>query len=248
MNSVDITVDAFRHYIGREGVIVEGFLGKQNPRLIVGYKNGEVVLLVDKLDSVTMKRKRNFGVDIYLPFSEVKKLTEYFGLLGFTTETNPSPNKVQFNPQGKEQGNKKVPKVIASFGRIGYAFSGTCYSGKVYCSRKGWLYVDIETHDEKDHGTWSTHPRMEAFELHIGIRGVGMQEDPFFPCKECKEHDLIHLTKLNKESAKNLADIFFYMKNFNYAINLKGKGEETEFELTMPNGEIIRKSKYFDKL
>ena len=241
-----IIVDAFRHYLGHSEIIVEGFLGVQNPELTVRKEGDNIlVLAVTNLSLTPMRVSGNFGVDISLPFSEVKKLAESFASIGFSSVSSNFHTEATFNPEGTEQGNKKVPEVIYNFGRIRYALSYTCYKNQKYCAKNGWLYIDIETHNESDHETWQNNPVMEAFELHFGIRGRLPRKDPFTLCGDCE--DCLHITTFHEQEARELASVINYIaKNFDYSINREvHKG--AEFILRTPTGQEIKKFKHFTR-
>lgn len=195
-----IKIDAIRHYVSASTLILEGFLGQQNPllRILIDDRRVASLTVEGQLDEVRMYRPGQFGVDIYLPFSVLTTLcsTKY----AFDTKTYTGTDYRRFNPMGTERGPKKVPNVIMNLGRIQYQHSITSLNEGSWCSDGGYLYLDVETHSKQSHKTWTKNPVMEPFEIHIGIRGQGWKQDPFRTCNQRLPASRKHVTVLDADS------------------------------------------------
>ena len=171
-------------YLDRSGLIVEGFLGQQNPTMGFRLQNNDVVFFVKgDLTGVKMYKAGQFGVDIYAPISDLLTLLhsmEHEG--GMSTKGDIQLQ--SFDPTGKERG-KSVPRIEKNWGRIlfGYAECRLPNGNWMY-SREGYMYMDLETHDGTSHKIWAENQVMEPFEYHLGFRGRRAREDPFYLARE----------------------------------------------------------------
>lgn len=199
-----VKIDCIRHYLSRPRKIIEGFLGLKNPQLHFTTQGDKSVRLsvTGSLTTVEMYRPGQFGVNIYLPLSILSQMCQDLRATGTTPAQGLSFTR--FDPAGTERGPKRVPDVLLSMGRISYSQSATAAPNSQWASQGGYLYIDLETHSADSHKRWTRNPVMEPFELHLGIRGQAVKEDPFFRTDNPLPEGVIHLTDLDPTNAAHL--------------------------------------------
>lgn len=235
-----IKVDAIRHYISANSKIVEGFLGQQNPQLDFINREGNLRMSVHgKLKTVQMYRPGQFGIDIYLPLSTLTDLCTEISAAGIKPLF--SNNMVKFDPQGTEQGPKRVPNVVVSMGRITYTRSITVVEGgQKYCTEEGgYAYVDVETHNEENHKTWTLNPVMEPFELHLGLRGKQKRHDPFEECHFSVPPDIQHITEFSDHEARRLLGILLTLQSATEYHYTATNSNSNEWDFSFTHGRDI---------
>lgn len=212
-----LKVDAIRHYISRGGKIIEGFLGQQNPRIHVVRSGAQYGFVVrGDLTEVRMYRAGNFGVDIYLPLSVLSGLLD--GLRATDLQAQAVGGFAAYNPAGTERGEKRVPNVAISIGRVMYEVAWTrTAAGEVWAAEDGGLYTDLEYHDAESHKTWTHNPVMEPFELHLGVRGKAHKEDPFIQQDPPPRMLSRHILLLNqRQAARLLGQLEYFNATYSY--------------------------------
>lgn len=171
-------------YLDRSGLIVEGFLGQQNPTMGFRLQNNDIVFFVKgDLTGVKMYKPGQFGVDIYAPISDLSTFILSMEL-DCVVHTREEILLQSYDPTGKERG-KTVPRIEKNWGRVLFGYAECRLpDGTWMYSKGGYVYMDLETHDGTNHKIWAENNVMEPFEYHLGFRGRRAREDPFYGARD----------------------------------------------------------------